>query len=42
MVLSTGYSELEGDIDRSLPRLSKPYAMNDLEALIAAKFGDRG
>jgi CheY-like chemotaxis protein len=37
--LSTGYSDLEGEIDRSLPRLHKPYTLNDLEALIAAKFG---
>jgi CheY-like chemotaxis protein len=40
--LSTGYSEVEGDLDRSLPRLHKPYTLNDLEALIAAKFAGRG
>jgi CheY-like chemotaxis protein len=39
--LSTGYSEVEGDLDRSLPRLHKPYTLNDLEALIAAKFAGR-
>lgn len=37
--LSTGYSDLEGAIDRSLPRLQKPYTLDDLEALIATKFG---
>ncbi len=39
--LSTGYSELDGEVDRELPRLHKPYTMNDLEALIAAKFTAR-
>jgi DNA-binding LytR/AlgR family response regulator len=37
--LSTGYSDLEGEADRSLPRLSKPYSQADLKALIAARFG---
>jgi CheY-like chemotaxis protein len=40
--LSTGFSDLEGTADRSLPRLKKPYAMTDLVALIDATFGDLG
>jgi CheY-like chemotaxis protein len=37
--LSTGHSEIEGDAGLDLPRLYKPYALPDLAALIAAKFG---
>ena len=36
--LSTGYSDLDGETDRSLPRLRKPYTLSDLKTLIAAKF----
>jgi CheY-like chemotaxis protein len=36
--LSTGFSDLNGAADRSLPRLNKPYTQSDLAALIAAKF----
>jgi CheY-like chemotaxis protein len=36
--LSTGFSDLKGEADRSLPRLNKPYTQSDLAALIAAKF----
>jgi CheY-like chemotaxis protein len=38
--LSTGFSDLEGLADRSLPRLKKPYSLADLEALIASTFGE--
>jgi CheY-like chemotaxis protein len=37
--LSTGFSDLNGLADRSLPRLNKPYTQSDLAALIAATFG---
>jgi CheY-like chemotaxis protein len=37
--LSTGYSDLDGETDRGLPRLRKPYTLSDLEALIATQFG---
>ncbi|HEY4161998.1 MAG TPA: response regulator [Dongiaceae bacterium] len=36
--LSTGFSDLNGEADRSLPRLNKPYSQADLAELIAAKF----
>jgi CheY-like chemotaxis protein len=36
--LSTGFSDLNGEADRSLPRLNKPYSQSDLADLIAAKF----
>jgi CheY-like chemotaxis protein len=36
--LSTGYDDTRG-ADNSLPQLHKPYTMEDLEALIAARFG---
>lgn len=38
--LSTGHSEIEDEAARHLPRLNKPYALPDLAALIAAKFGE--
>lgn len=38
--LSTGHSEIEDEAGRDLPCLQKPYALPDLAALIAAKFGD--
>lgn len=37
--LSTGASAIEDEVGRDLPRLNKPYALPDLAALIAAKFG---
>jgi CheY-like chemotaxis protein len=37
--LSTGHSAIDDETVRHLPRLNKPYALADLEALIAAKFG---
>jgi CheY-like chemotaxis protein len=37
--LSTGHSEIDGDAGLDLPRLYKPYALPDLAALIAARFG---
>ena len=37
--LSTGHSAIEDEAGRDLPRLNKPYALPDLAALIAAKFG---
>jgi CheY-like chemotaxis protein len=36
--LSTGFSDLHGEADPSLPRLNKPYSQSDLAELIAAKF----
>src|SRR5436305_780549 len=38
--LSTGHSAIEDEAGRSLPRLTKPYALPDLAALIATKFSD--
>jgi CheY-like chemotaxis protein len=38
--LSTGHSAIEDEAARDLPCLQKPYALPDLAALIAAKFGD--
>lgn len=37
--LSTGHSAIEDEAVQHLPRLNKPYALPDLAALIAAKFG---
>jgi len=37
--LSTGHSTIEDEAGRDLPRLTKPYALPDLAALIATKFG---
>jgi signal transduction histidine kinase/ActR/RegA family two-component response regulator len=36
VILATGYADLSGGIDPSLPRLNKPYRLEDLAAAIAA------
>ena len=41
IVIASGYAELPGDGDLSLPRLSKPYRQQDLAALVARLTRDR-
>ncbi len=45
VILATGYADLAGNIDPSLPRLSKPYVQSDLgeqidKAMLAARSGN--
>jgi len=41
IVIASGYTELPGDGDLALPRLSKPYRQQDLAALVARLIRDR-
>jgi signal transduction histidine kinase len=40
VVIATGYAELPGELDPSVPRLSKPYRQQELGALVTQLVGD--
>jgi signal transduction histidine kinase len=39
VIIATGYAELPGELDPSVPRLSKPYRQQDLAAVVARLIG---
>jgi signal transduction histidine kinase/ActR/RegA family two-component response regulator len=41
VVIATGYAELPGELDPSVPRLSKPYRQQELAALVTRLVGDQ-
>jgi len=41
VIIATGYAELPGELDRSVPRLSKPYRQQDLAAVVAQLVGEQ-
>jgi signal transduction histidine kinase len=40
VIIATGYAELPGELDPSVPRLSKPYRQQDLAAVVAQLVGE--
>jgi len=41
VIIATGYAELPGELDPSVPRLSKPYRQQDLAAVVAQLIGEQ-
>jgi len=41
VIIATGYAELPGELDPSVPRLSKPYRQQDLAAVVAQLVGEQ-
>ena len=41
IVIATGYAEIPGESDLSLPRLSKPYRQQELAKMLAQLIGER-
>jgi signal transduction histidine kinase len=41
VIIATGYAELPGELDPSVPRLSKPYRQQDLAGVVAQLIGER-
>src|SRR5438094_4019795 len=41
VIIATGYAELPGELDPSVPRLSKPYRQQDLAAVVAHLVGEQ-
>jgi signal transduction histidine kinase/ActR/RegA family two-component response regulator len=41
VIIATGYAELPGELDSSVPRLSKPYRQQDLAAVVAQLIGEQ-
>jgi CheY-like chemotaxis protein/two-component sensor histidine kinase len=41
VIIATGYAELPGELDPSVPRLSKPYRQQDLAGVVAQLIGEQ-